>query len=155
MRMSDSSHVGHAEKETLLVEVVYASVQKQKLIELQVPKGSTALDAVRLSKIAQHFPEIDLENLDLGVFAKPLDGKGRPLPHEYIVQAEDRVEIYRPLTIDPMQARLERAEEKRQAREAAKVLLGDKSTSKGKAEAKNKAKNQNRNESRNKSGDKG
>ena len=147
MPMSDSSHAGHAEKETLLVEVVYASVQEQKLIELQVPKGSTALDAVRLSKIAQHFPEIDLENLDLGVFAKPLDGKGRPLPHEYIVQAEDRVEIYRPLTIDPMQARLARAEEKRQAREAAKALLGDK--------GKSKAKNQNRNESRNKSGDKG
>ena len=147
MRMSDSSHASHAEKEMLLVEVVYASVQEQKLIELQVPEGSTALDAVRLSKIAQHFPEIDLENLDLGVFAKPLDGKGRPLPHEYIVQAEDRVEIYRPLTIDPMQARLARAEEKRQAREAAKALLGDK--------GKSKAKNQNRNESRNKSGDKG
>ena len=147
MCMSDSSHASHAEKEMLLVEVVYASVQEQKLIELQVPKGSTALDAVRLSKIAQHFPEIDLENLDLGVFAKPLDGKGRPLPHEYIVQAEDRVEIYRPLTIDPMQARLARAEEKRQAREAAKALLGDK--------GKSKAKNQNRNESRNKSGDKG
>ena len=147
MRMSDSSHAGHAEKQTLLVEVVYASVQEQKLIELQVPKGSTALDAVRLSKIAQHFPEIDLENLDLGVFAKPLDGKGRPLPHEYIVQAEDRVEIYRPLTIDPMQARLARAEEKRQAREAAKALLGDK--------GKSKAKNQDRNESSNKSGDKG
>ena len=147
MRMSDSSHAGHAEKQTLLVEVVYASVQEQKLIELRVPKGSTALDAVRLSKIAQHFSEIDLENLDLGVFAKPLDGKGRPLPHEYIVQAEDRVEIYRPLTIDPMQARLARAEEKRQAREAAKALLGDK--------GKSKAKNQDRNESRNKSGDKG
>lgn len=151
MRMSDCSHASHAEKEMLLVEVVYASVQEQKLIELQVPKGSTALDAVRLSKIAQHFPEIDLSNLDLGVFAKPLDGKGRPLPHEYIVQAEDRVEIYRPLTIDPMQARLARAEEKRQAREAAKALLGDKSKSKGK----DQAKNQNRNESRNKSGDKG
>jgi hypothetical protein len=54
-----------------------------------------------------------------------------------------------------MQARLARAEEKRQAREAAKVLLVDKSKSKGKGEAKNSAKNQNRNESRNKSGDKG
>jgi putative ubiquitin-RnfH superfamily antitoxin RatB of RatAB toxin-antitoxin module len=50
-----------------------------------------------------------------------LDGKGRPLPHEYVLQPEDRVEIYRPLTIDPMQARLARAEEKRLAREAAKA----------------------------------
>lgn len=107
--------------EAITVEVVYASVQEQKLIELQVPKGSTARDAVRLSKITQYFPEIDLANLDLGVFAKPLDGKGRPLPHEYVLQPEDRVEIYRPLTIDPMQARLARAEEKRLAREAAKA----------------------------------
>ncbi len=105
----------------IAVEVVYASVQEQKLIELQVPQGTSALDAVKLSNMAQHFPEIDLAHLDLGVFAKPLDGKGRPLPHEYILQAEDRVEIYRPLTIDPMQARLARAEEKRLAREAAKA----------------------------------
>ena len=105
----------------IAVEVVYASVQEQKLIELQVPQGTSALDAVKLSNMAQYFPEIDLAHLDLGVFAKPLDGKGRPLPHEYILQAEDRVEIYRPLTIDPMQARLARAEEKRLAREAAKA----------------------------------
>ena len=105
----------------IAVEVVYASVQEQKLIELQVPQGTSALDAVKLSNMAQYFPEIDLAQLDLGVFAKPLDGKGRPLPHEYILQAEDRVEIYRPLTIDPMQARLARAEEKRLAREAAKA----------------------------------
>lgn len=107
--------------EHITVEVVYASVQEQKLIELQVPRGTSALDAVRLSKMAQYFPEIDLAQLDLGVFAKPLDGKGRPLPQDYILQAEDRVEIYRPLTIDPMQARLARAEEKRLAREAAKA----------------------------------
>jgi putative ubiquitin-RnfH superfamily antitoxin RatB of RatAB toxin-antitoxin module len=42
------------------------------------------------------------------------------LPDEYSVQNLDRIEIYRPLTIDPMQARLARAEEKRLAKEAAK-----------------------------------
>lgn len=125
--MSPSSHKSandtalRESSEHITVEVVYASVQEQKLIELQVPRGTSALDAVRLSKMAQYFPEIDLAQLDLGVFAKPLDGKGRPLPQDYILQAEDRVEIYRPLTIDPMQARLARAEEKRLAREAAKA----------------------------------
>ncbi len=43
------------------------------------------------------------------------------MPDEYEVQNLDRVEIYRPLTIDPMQARLARAEEKRAAKEAAKT----------------------------------
>jgi hypothetical protein len=35
------------------------------------------------------------------------------MPKEYILSAKDRVEIYRPLTIDPKQARLKRAEAKK------------------------------------------
>lgn len=104
----------------IMVEVVYASPTKQKLVTLTVQQGTTALQAVELSNIAKEFPEIELGSLDLGIFAQPLDGKGRPLPNEYEVQNLDRVEIYRPLTIDPMQARLARAEEKRAAKEAAK-----------------------------------
>jgi putative ubiquitin-RnfH superfamily antitoxin RatB of RatAB toxin-antitoxin module len=46
----------------------------------------------------------------MGIFSKLLDGKGRPTAKEYVLQIRDRVEIYRPLTIDPMQARLNRAE---------------------------------------------
>ncbi len=102
------------------VEVVYASPTKQRLVTLTVEQGTTAVEAVRLSNIAKDFPEIEMDNLDLGIFSQPLDGKGRPLPHEYSVQNLDRIEIYRPLTIDPMQARLARAEEKRLAKEAAK-----------------------------------
>ena len=102
------------------VEVVYASPTKQRLVTLTVEQGTTAVEAVRLSNIVKDFPEIEMDNLDLGTFSQPLDGKGRPLPHEYSVQNLDRIEIYRPLTIDPMQARLARAEEKRLAKEAAK-----------------------------------
>ncbi len=102
------------------IEVVYASPTKQKLVTLTVRHGTTALEAVKLSNIAEDFPEIEMGNLDLGIFSQPLDGKGRPLPDEYAVQDLDRVEIYRPLTIDPMQARLARAEEKRAAKETAK-----------------------------------
>ena len=46
----------------------------------------------------------------MGIFSKLLDGKGRPTAKEYVLQARDRVEIYRPLIIDPMQARLDRAQ---------------------------------------------
>ncbi len=97
------------------VEVVYASPTEQKLISLTVPRGTTALEAVQLSGIEQYFPEIDRDNLDLGIFSKPLDGKGRPLPHECELMEYDRVEIYRPLIIDPMQARLARAAAKQSA----------------------------------------
>ena len=102
------------------VEVVYASPTKQRLVTLTVEQGTTAVEAVRLSNIVKDFPEIEMDNLDLGTFSQLLDGKTRPLPHEYSVQNLDRIEIYRPLTIDPMQARLARAEEKRLAKEAAK-----------------------------------
>tara|TARA_Y100000385_G_scaffold233123_1_gene245824 strand:+ start:1020 stop:1418 length:399 start_codon:yes stop_codon:yes gene_type:complete len=101
------------------VEVVYASPTKQRLLKLTVEQGTTAVEVVRLSNIEKDFPEIEMGNLDLGIFSRPLDGKGRPLPNEYAVQNLDRIEIYRPLTIDPMQARLARAEEKRLAKEVA------------------------------------
>ena len=101
------------------VEVVYASPTKQRLLKLTVEQGTTAVEVVRLSNIEKDFPEIEMGDLDLGIFSQPLDGKGRPLPNEYAVQNLDRIEIYRPLTIDPMQARLARAEGKRLAKEVA------------------------------------
>ena len=52
----------------------------------------------------------------MGIFSKVLDGKNMPGPKEYILKARDRVEIYRPLTIDPKQARLARAEKNKAAK---------------------------------------
>lgn len=46
----------------------------------------------------------------MGIYSSVLDGKNRPTPREYVLQARDRVEIYRPLTMDPNTARLKRAE---------------------------------------------
>jgi putative ubiquitin-RnfH superfamily antitoxin RatB of RatAB toxin-antitoxin module len=39
-----------------------------------------------------------------------------PLPHEYVLRENDRVEIYRPLENDPRQARIDRVKKARQAR---------------------------------------
>ena len=58
------------------VEVVYASPTKQRLVTLTVEQGTTAVEAVRLSNIVKDFPEIEMDNLDLGIFSQPLDGKG-------------------------------------------------------------------------------
>jgi hypothetical protein len=95
--------------ERIKVEVAYALPQRQRIIELQVPRGATAFDAVQQSGITLEFPEIDPETADMGIFAKNLDGKTLPLPKEYQLKAKDRVEIYRPLQADPKAARQARA----------------------------------------------
>lgn len=96
--------------ETILVEVAFATPSKQLIVPLTVPIGTTAYQAVVLSKIKDEFEEIDLDTMPMGIFSKLLNGKGRPTAKEYVLQIRDRVEIYRPLTIDPMQARLDRAQ---------------------------------------------
>lgn len=95
------------------VEVVYALPQRQCLLQFEVAPGSTALQAVQQSGILAQFSEIDLATASLGVFSRLLDGHTLPLPDEYQVQAHDRIEIYRPLLVDPKQARLRRAAKKR------------------------------------------
>ncbi len=95
--------------EMIEVEVVYAEPAGQKLIALQVPVGTTALEAIKQSGILQDFPSIDLDTVTFGIFSRPLDGRSTPTADEYIMQEHDRVEIYRPLLIDPKQARLRRA----------------------------------------------
>ncbi|MEY4640950.1 MAG: hypothetical protein RLZZ227_944 [Pseudomonadota bacterium] len=93
----------------IAVEVVYALPERQRIIELMVPPDTTALAAVMQSGITLEFPEIDPVTAMMGVFAKALDGKALPLPQDYRLKARDRVEIYRPLLIDPKQSRLARA----------------------------------------------
>lgn len=99
----------------ITVEVAYATPEKQSIIEIEVPKGTTAYEAVEQSGITEVFPEIDLATNPMGIFSDLMDGKKLPLPADYILQQKDRVEIYRPLTIDPKQARLARAAKKKAA----------------------------------------
>lgn len=101
--------MANPEDTTVRVEVAYALPQRQELIALDVEHGCTALEAVRRSGIARRFPEIDPDGARLGIFAKPLDGTQLPLPGEYVLEEGDRVEIYRPLKIDPKAARTQRA----------------------------------------------
>lgn len=90
-----------------LVEVAYARPDKQEIVSINVPEGTTAMDAVKLSGIVAIFPEIDVEAIDMGIFGKVIK---KPAEHE--LRDGDRVELYRPLQIDPKQARLNRAKKK-------------------------------------------
>ncbi|WP_100638148.1 RnfH family protein [Marinobacter salexigens] len=91
----------------LRVEVAYARPDKQQIVPVQVPEGSTAIDAVKLSGITGIFPEIDVDSIDMGIFGKVIKK-----PAEHQLREGDRVELYRPLQIDPKQARLNRAKKK-------------------------------------------
>jgi uncharacterized protein len=107
------------ENETsITVEVAYATPQRQCIVEVTVPHGTSALDAVLQSGIARQFPDIDPHTASMGIFSKPLDGKALPLPQDYQLKARDRVEIYRPLLIDPKEARLARAAKATAAKKA-------------------------------------
>jgi putative ubiquitin-RnfH superfamily antitoxin RatB of RatAB toxin-antitoxin module len=86
----------------ILVEVAYATPQKQVILECEIESGSTARAVVLGSGIDQHFAEIDLNGCDLGVF-------GKVVADDYELSDEDRIEIYRPLIADPKEVRRQRA----------------------------------------------
>ena len=84
------------------IEVAYAKPEQQTLLSVELPEGSTAEAAILASGILDRYPEIDLQQHKIGIFGKlcKLDQR---------LKAGDRVEIYRPLLIDPKEARRNRA----------------------------------------------
>lgn len=93
------------------VEVAFALPEKQRIIGLRVPLGTTASEAVVLADLPSHFPELPAEAFsapDLGLFGKRLRE-----PETHRLRAGDRVEVYRALIIDPKAARQARANSRR------------------------------------------
>jgi putative ubiquitin-RnfH superfamily antitoxin RatB of RatAB toxin-antitoxin module len=86
------------------IEVAYATPEQQLIIQISVPVGTDLRRAVVLSGIIKAFPELNVTNSPLGLF-----GRRVAQPETQAVSAADRIEIYRPLIIDPKQARLNRA----------------------------------------------
>lgn len=82
----------------IAIEVSYALPGAQRVLSLRVPAGATARRAALLSCIDALFPEIDAASCPLGVF-------GTAVADEYRLADGDRLEIYRPLENDPMEAR--------------------------------------------------
>lgn len=99
-----------ANAEMFEVTVVYALPERQVVKALTVEAGTTVYQAAAQSGLAAEFG-LDLEQLELGVF-----GKAEKAPKERVLKAGERVEIYRPLLIDPKEARKARAEKVRKAK---------------------------------------
>jgi hypothetical protein len=98
-------------KAQIEIEVVYAAVDRQLLLKVDLPVGSTVRGGLLVSGIGAQFPELDLACCPVGIFGKVVtDAEIR------LLQARDRIEIYRPLLADPKEVRRLRAAKAAQAR---------------------------------------
>ena len=86
------------------IEVVYADVDRQVLLEVAMPVGTSLRAAVLASGIAENFPQLALADCPLGIFGKVVANAD-----VRAVQPGDRIEIYRPLLADPKEIRRLRA----------------------------------------------
>jgi hypothetical protein len=76
------------------IGVAYADKFKQVWLKLEVPDGSTVLEAIQHSGMLRQFPEIDLKRQKVGIF-------GKLTKLDAVVEEGTRVEIYREITADP------------------------------------------------------
>ena len=88
--------------ERLAVELVLATAERQVLLALDVAVGASVADVIARSDIGSQFPELPLDEMPVGIW-------GRPVSRDSLVGHGDRVELYRPLEIDPREARRRRA----------------------------------------------
>ncbi len=87
---------------TVHITVVYSPAPREvHEVKLNLPAASTVLQALQTSGLLQRFPVIDTQVTLVGVW-------GRKASLSDVVRENDRVEIYRALTVDPKEARRER-----------------------------------------------
>lgn len=90
--------------ESIQIEVAYAKSDRQEVIRLALPKGSTIKQAIEASGLAERYPEIDPAKAKVGIY-------GKLSKLDTALRNQDRVEIYRPLIADPKEVRKQRAAE--------------------------------------------
>jgi uncharacterized protein len=88
------------------VEVIYAEPQRTVAQAFELTAPACIRDVLQLAASASDFAGIDVQNASVGIF-------GKLAASDQVLADRDRIEIYRPLAIDPKNARRERA---RQAR---------------------------------------
>ena len=88
--------------ERVSVELVVATPDRQELVALTVDEGATVADVIAASGIESRFPELPMHEMPAGIW-------GKAVGRDSEVREGDRVELYRPLQIDPREARRQRA----------------------------------------------
>ena len=84
------------------VTVVYALPDHQEILRVRCPAGASIKSAIQKSGICKKYPDINLESQDVGIY-------GLRQNPDFPLSDNDRIEIYRPLTISPTEARRLRA----------------------------------------------
>lgn len=84
--------------ETIAVDVIYAELQKVWQFAIRLPVNSTVADALAIAKERADWPDIEIKPELLAVY-------GQTATLQIKLHEFDRVEILRPLLIDPMDAR--------------------------------------------------
>jgi putative ubiquitin-RnfH superfamily antitoxin RatB of RatAB toxin-antitoxin module len=82
---------------TLRIEVAYAERDRQTLVALEVACGTTAAEAVALAGLAAAHGALVTDPV-IGIW-------GRTVPSSTVLVAGDRVELYRPVPVDPKETR--------------------------------------------------
>ena len=83
---------------TISVELVFALPDRQVLRSITLAEGSTVADVIDKGNLLRDFPDLVLEEVQAGIW-------GRPVERDRVVREGDRVELYRPLEMDPREAR--------------------------------------------------
>jgi len=84
------------------VQLAWSPRPQEVLLEdLSLPTGATLADALKASQLVREQAPGPLEGLPCGVWSKL-----RPLDH--LLRDGDRIEVYRPLLVDPKEARRQR-----------------------------------------------
>jgi len=103
--------MGPADTALLRIEVAYSPGPGQvDIVPLQLPAGSRLAEAVQASGLCERHA-LDATQLRTGLW-------GRPQPADALLRDLDRVEIYRPLKVDPKEARRLRYQRTRKAPKA-------------------------------------
>lgn len=84
------------------ISVVYALPGRQIVRDLELPEGATVDAALQASGLLQEFPAITPAVTPVGIYGRITTGND-------VLQPGDRVEIYRPLSIEPKAARRQRS----------------------------------------------
>jgi hypothetical protein len=100
-----------ADPATIRVSVVFCPPEPLWLCDVVLPAGATVAAAIERSGLLADFPQLREPPMSVGVF-------GQVAAPEAVLRDGDRVEVYRPLSVDPKEARRHRAELRRRRRAA-------------------------------------
>lgn len=96
MRSSPAHATFMGKREPIRVTAVYALPERQVVVHVEVDSGATVADVLEASGLSRQLG--DLNEASCAIF-------GRAVSRAQVVRAGDRIEILRPLLIDPKEGR--------------------------------------------------